>query len=153
MNELGDPKMRLLGIFIVMVCFICERNTSPVPLQGFEVGDQTTGSKWPPYENAGQDYWSLNAGNINLNEDAVEDGKQIVKKGIKEESGSVSVKNEEKPKIGPIYVQSNIKSKQTLKTASRSLPYYRKYARNARSYGIIPGRLNPFRNYYPKFLY
>ena len=145
--------MRLLGISIVVVCFICEHNASPAPLQGFEVGDQTTGSKWPPYENAGQDYWSLNAGNINLNEDAVDDGKEIVKKGIREESGSVSVKGEENPKTGPIYVQSNIKSKQTLKTASKALPYYPKYARNARSYGIIHGRLNPFRNYYPKILY
>ena len=145
--------MRLLGISIVVVCFICENNAIPAPLQGFEVGDQTTGSKWPPYENAGQDYWSLNAGNINLNEDAVDDGKEIVKKGIREESGSESVKNEENPKTGPIYVQSNIKSKQTFKKASRILPYYPKYARNARSYGIIPGRLNSFRNYYPKFAY
>ena len=145
--------MRLLGISIVVVCFICEHNAGPAPLQGFEVGDQTTGSKWPPYENAGQDYWSLNAGNINLSEDAVDDGKEIVKKGVKEESGSVSVKNEEKPKTGPIKVQSNRQSKQALQTALRALPYYPIYARNARSYGIPPGRLNSFRNYYPKFVY
>ena len=76
--------MKLFGIFVV-ACLVCELNANPSPLQGFGVGDQTTGSKWPPYENAGKDYWSLQAANIDLGEHSIDDGKDIVKKGVEQQ--------------------------------------------------------------------
>ena len=76
--------MKLFGIFVV-VCLVCELNALPSPLQAFTGGDQTTGSKWPPFQNAGLDYWSLKAQNIDLGEHNVDDGKDIVKKGVEAE--------------------------------------------------------------------
>ena len=73
--------MKLIGISIVLSLLVCTTVSLPSPLQGFKAGDQTTGSKWPPYKNAGKDYWSLRAEAIDLAEHNVDDGKDIVKKG------------------------------------------------------------------------
>lgn len=45
-------------VILFLGSFICTTNAYPIPLQGFGTGDQTTGSVWPPYPNAGQGYWS-----------------------------------------------------------------------------------------------
>ena len=76
--------MKLFVVFLVTMLLFSELLAHPSPLQGFGGGDQTTGSKWPPYENAGQDYWSLKAGNIDLSEHNVNDGKNIGKEGTGE---------------------------------------------------------------------
>ena len=93
--------MHLRGIFVV-ASLVCELSANPTPLQGFALGDQTTGSKWPPYENAGKDYWSLQAENINLNEDKVDDVKDIVKKEVEEEQPIVNPAQDEiQPQVQP----------------------------------------------------
>ena len=51
----GNMKI-LLVLFLATV--ICTTYVQTFPLQGFGTGDQTTGSVWPPYPNAGQGYWS-----------------------------------------------------------------------------------------------
>ena len=93
--------MKLFGIFIV-TCLVCVLNAHPSPLQGFSSGGQTTGSKWPPYENAGKDYWSLQAANIDLGEHSIDDGKDIVKKGVeKDQPKEISEQEEVEPQEEP----------------------------------------------------
>ena len=82
--------MKLFGILVV-VCLVRELNAVPSPLQSFAGGDQTTGSKWPPYENAGQDYWALKAQNVHLGGQAFDDSKNIVKKGVQQVPAQVPV--------------------------------------------------------------
>ena len=82
--------MKLFVVLLVTVFLVSELLARPSALQGFGGGDQTTGSKWPPYEGAGQDYWSLKAGNIDLSEHNVNDGKDIVKKETEEDKSENS---------------------------------------------------------------
>ena len=82
--------MKLFGIFVV-VCLVRELNAVPTPLQSFGKGQQTTGSKWPPYENAGQDYWALKSQNLHLGGQAFDDSKNIVKKGVQQVQVQVPV--------------------------------------------------------------
>jgi len=49
--------MKLL-VVLFLATLICSTSVQAFPLQGFGTGDQTTGSVWPPYPNAGQGYWS-----------------------------------------------------------------------------------------------
>ena len=49
--------MRIL-VTLLFATVICSTYVQTFPLQGFRTGDQTTGSVWPPYPNAGQGYWS-----------------------------------------------------------------------------------------------
>ena len=99
--------MKLFGILVV-VCLVHELNALPSPLQGFGGGDQTTGSKWPPYENAGQDYWTLKAQNVDVGGQSFDDQKNIVKKGIEQVRAQLPVQpppvptpKVETPQAGP----------------------------------------------------
>ena len=99
--------MKLFGILVV-VCLVHELNALPSPLQGFGGGDQTTGSKWPPYENAGQDYWALKAQNVDVGGQSFDDQKNIVKKGIEQVRAQLPVQpppvptpKVETPQAGP----------------------------------------------------
>ena len=95
-------EMKLFGILVV-VCLVSELNAIPSPLQGFGGGDQTTGSKWPPFENAGQDYWALKAQNVDVGGQNFDDGKNIIKKGVQQ----VQVKVPEVPlPLQPVPVQT-----------------------------------------------
>ena len=57
--------MKLL-IILLLATVICTTYVQAFPLQGFGTGDQTTGSVWPPYPNAGQGYWSSKPLNIGI---------------------------------------------------------------------------------------
>ena len=95
--------MKLFMVLLVTIFLVSELLAHPSALQGFGGGDQTTGSKWPPYENAGQDYWSLKAGNIDLSEHNVNDGKDIVKKETEEDkSENTSLQQEAQTQNKPL---------------------------------------------------
>jgi len=134
--------MKLFGIFF-FACLVNVLNAHPSPLQGFGAGDQTTGSKWPPYENAGKDYWSLKAANIDLREDNVDDGKDIVKKGIEEKPETVLVQSQVEPTGSE---PQEVPVPQTLRT-------FPVYPLNRGSYPFFDRRQLLLRNYYPQYLF
>ena len=140
--------MKLFGILVV-VCSVCELNALPSPLQGFGGGDQTTGSKWPPFQNAGLDYWSLKAQNIDLEEQSVDDGKDIVKKGVEEEQQPQHVIQQaiEEPQSGPTAgapPAGPIAAQQPV--ARPTPPIFQNYP----YYAYYNGRQYLLRNYYPQ---
>ena len=104
--------MKLIGIAIVISLLVCTTVSVPSPLQGFKAGDQTTGSKWPPYENAGKDYWSLQAETIDLAEHSVDDGKDIVKKGADAEMANDSGAEADEHKVAEGGEQTALQSSQ-----------------------------------------
>ena len=57
--------MKIL-VALLLATVMCITYVQPFPLQGFGTGDQTTGSVWPPYPNAGQGYWSSKPLNIGI---------------------------------------------------------------------------------------
>merc|ERR1712141_459069 len=62
---LTGNNMKIL-IILLLATVICTTYVHAFPLQGFGTGDQTTGSVWPPYPNAGQGYWSSKPLNIGI---------------------------------------------------------------------------------------
>ena len=150
--------MKLFGIFVV-VCLVCELNALPSPLQAFTGGDQTTGSKWPPFQNAGLDYWSLKAQNIDLGEHNVDDGKDIVKKGVEAEQQPQPVVQQEieEPHGGPTAgtpLEGTVVQQQP--AAKPTSPVLQNYPFNPASRGLyayINGRQYLLQNYYPQFAF
>merc|ERR1712212_1126985 len=144
---------------------------------------QTTGSKWPPFENAGQDYWALKAQNVDVGGQRFDDRKNIVKKGIQQAQAQVPVQpppvsseKVETPQAGPspglplakpialahqaaqVTPVAQVPAAPVASQAKAlpTPPVYQNYpflASNRGLYAYYNGRQYLLRNYYPQLFY